>query len=116
VAVVDEQWVRLVDVGAALGARTYGSWLRGVVISVHDPQLPANDGAWLVDHDGASRTDEPPDLVCDVAALGAAYLGGTSWRTLVAAGLVETPGGHDAVVAADGLFAVRPLPYCGTFF
>jgi predicted acetyltransferase len=115
----DEQWVRLLDVGAALAGRAYGSAGR-VALAVSDPFLPGNSGTYLVDGEagpgtGASREDVAPDLSLDVDALGAAFLGGTSFAELAAAGRVEErrPG---AIALADQLFAIRPLPWCGSFF
>jgi len=112
----DEQWVRLVDVGASLTARTYNDASGAVSISVTDALLPRNDGTWTVTAAGAVRDDaRAPDLVTDVAGLSAAYLGGTSWYTLVATGRVEECAPR-STARADELFASRPLPFCGTFF
>jgi hypothetical protein len=48
-------------------------------------------------------------------ALGAVYLGGTSFASLAAAGSVRevVPG---SVARADVMFAVKPLPYLTTNF
>jgi hypothetical protein len=61
------------------------------------------------------RTDAEPDLVLDVADLGAAYLGGVSFSALARAGLVEQriPG---ALARADGMFRSEPQPYAMTWF
>jgi predicted acetyltransferase len=113
-ALFDEQWVRLVDVETALSARHYGPG-DAVVVHVDDAVLPANTGTYTVSPDGAKRTDDRPDLRLDVAALGAVYLGGTTFTELAAARLVETT--EPATLAmADALFAVRPQPWCGTHF
>ncbi len=111
----DEQWVRLVDVDAALRARTYNAAAGAVTIAVTDPHVPRNDGTWRVDARGATRTDEPANLRTDVAALSAAYLGGTSWHMLAATGRVVVID-PTAIALADTLFASRPLPFCGSFF
>ena len=111
----DEQWVRLVDVERALRARTYNAASGAVTIDVTDPHLPANDGTWRIDATGATRTDDPAQLRSGVAALSAAYLGGTSWYSLAATGCVEVVD-RAAVAVADALFASRPLPFCGSFF
>jgi len=68
-----------------------------------------------VDGDGTGRTDAPADLVVDVAVLGAAWLGGTTWAELAAAGRVDVRR-TAAVTDADRLFATTPAPWCGTFF
>jgi predicted acetyltransferase len=109
----DEAWLRLVDVAAALAARTYRAGPRAVV-EVTDDLVEANNGRYLIAGAGAVRTGEPAGLTVDVAALASAYLGGTRWWQLARAGrAVElTPG---AVAAADELFATA-VPYCGTAF
>ncbi len=112
--VVDETWLRLVDVGAALAARTFGPG-DPVVVEVVDRLLPANGGSWRADPDGFRRVDAAPDLVVDVDVLGAAVLGGTSWAELAAAGCVDVRRAG-AVAAADRLFATTPIPWCGTYF
>jgi predicted acetyltransferase len=110
----DEAWLRLVDVAAALGARGYrpgGS----VVIEVEDPVLPANTGRYRISGSGAARTAEPAGIAVGVAALAAAYLGGTKWWQLARAGrAVELLPG--SLADADELFGVSRLPYSGTSF
>ncbi|MEU2375632.1 GNAT family N-acetyltransferase [Streptomyces misionensis] len=88
----DECFVRLVDVGAALAARTYQAPV-DVVLEVEDAFCPWNAGRWRLtgDVEGASceRTREPADLALSVRELGAAYLGGVSPAALAAAGRVR---------------------------
>ncbi|GAA3385080.1 GNAT family N-acetyltransferase [Cryptosporangium minutisporangium] len=107
----DETWLRLVDVGAALAARSYSD-AAPVTIEVTDDVLPANTGRYRLD---GSRTDDPADLSLDVAALAAVYLGGTRWWQLALAGRVaeHTPG---ALTRADDLFATPRAPHSGTIF
>jgi predicted acetyltransferase len=114
-SVDDEQWLRLVDVDAALSARTYNAAVGHVTIGVTDPLVEANNGTWRVSALGADRTNEAADLVVDIATLSATYMGGTSWAVLAAVGDVDvrSPG---ATSTADTLFASRPLPFCGSFF
>jgi predicted acetyltransferase len=121
-AVRDETWLRLIDVHRALAARTYGTaYAAGrpagapLVIEVTDEQLPANAGGYLIDDDGVSRTGAPGDIALDVAALAAAYLGGTRFTALAQAGRVteRRPG---ALALADALFATERAPYAGTGF
>jgi predicted acetyltransferase len=87
----DALWVRLVDVPAALAARCYAAEV-DVVLEVTDLHLAGNSGRWHLRGDCGSascvRTDRPADLALDVAALGAAYLGGVSLANLAAAGRV----------------------------
>ncbi|MGK5683943.1 GNAT family N-acetyltransferase [Actinoplanes sp. URMC 104] len=110
----DETWLRLVDVEAALRARTFADE-EAVVIEVTDAVLPANQGSYEVGPKSVSRTTAAPDLTVDVATLAATYLGGTSWRHLAAVGRVDvhTP---QAVRRADALFAVDAQPFAGTVF
>ncbi|MFI0542355.1 GNAT family N-acetyltransferase [Streptomyces sp. WSLK1-3] len=88
----DSLHVRLVDVGAALEARTYQTPV-DVVLEVEDAFCPWNSGRWRLSGDtkGAScdRTTESADLALSVRELGAAYLGGVSLASLAGAGLVR---------------------------
>jgi predicted acetyltransferase len=111
----DEQWLRLLDVDAALQARTYGAARGSAVVQVHDPWFDENRGRWRIDAQGAICTDDDPDLDVGIDVLSAAYLGGTSWRTLADAGRV-TVHRPEALAAADTLFAERPVPFCGSFY
>lgn len=92
VRVRDALYVRLVDVGAALEARTYQTPV-DVVFEVEDAFCTWNAGRWRLTGDakGASckRTDEAADLSLSVRELGAAYLGGVSLASLAAAGRVR---------------------------
>ncbi|GAA4396340.1 GNAT family N-acetyltransferase [Tsukamurella soli] len=110
----DETWLRLVNVEAALRARSYGT-AKPVVIGVRDPILPANEGAYVVGPDGAARTDAAPQLTVDVGTLAATYLGGTRWRALASVGRVDARD-PAAVARADLLFATAALPFSGTVF
>jgi len=116
----DYVWTRLLDVPAALGARTYA--VPGtLVIAIHDELRPgsAADGTFSIEADGSTgsvtRSDRTPDLECGVAAASAAWLGGVRWSELASAGLVDehTSG---ALVTADTMFLSTPLPYPYTWF
>ncbi|MFF3329542.1 GNAT family N-acetyltransferase [Streptomyces sp. NPDC002888] len=88
----DSLHVRLVDLGAALEARTYQAPV-DVVLEVEDAFCPWNAGRWRLSGDtkgaSCSRTTERADLVLSVRELGAAYLGGVSLGSLAAAGRVR---------------------------
>ncbi|MFJ9810821.1 GNAT family N-acetyltransferase [Streptomyces sp. NPDC101158] len=88
----DALHVRLVDVGAALAARTYQTPV-DVVFEVTDAFCPWNEGRWRLsgDMEGAVcvRTEDAADLSLSVRELGAAYLGGASLLSLAAAGRVR---------------------------
>jgi len=89
---LDSLYVRLVELGAALEARTYQTPV-DVVFEVADAFCPWNEGSWRLTGDakGASckRTEEPADLALSVRELGAAYLGGVSLASLAGAGRVR---------------------------
>jgi predicted acetyltransferase len=113
----DHVWVRLVDVPAALAARRY-STPGSVVFEVDDPFL-GRGGRFRLDGgpEGAAcvPSTESPDLTLPVASLGAAYLGGTSFLTLGAAGLVDEEHAG-ALETANQMFAIRPAPWCTSNF
>lgn len=110
----DELWVRVVDVPAALAARTYGI-AEPVVIDIVDPLLANNSGRYLVSPQGMERTDAPAALRFDVDVLGMIYLG--AWRpsTLAAIGRIDARDPM-ALAAADRLFAADRPSWCGTLF
>jgi len=112
--VYDGIWVRLVDVGAALGCRTYAAD-GALTLEVRDEFCPWNAGRWRLEGGECRRSDGDPDLVVDTADLAAAYLGGNRWAGLGAAGRVEErrPG---ALQRADAMFASSPAPWCPTHF
>ncbi len=112
----DSLFVRLVDVGAALEARTYQAPV-DVVFEVEDDFCGWNAGRWRLTGDakGAScgRTTDAADLALSVRELGAAYLGGVSLVSLGAAGRVrELRQGALAEAAVGFQSAVAPwLPH-----
>lgn len=114
-------WVRVLDVPAALSARTYSAPM-DVVIQVVDDTIPANSGRWRItvfEDNGKAvveRTDSSAaHLTIGPAALGAAYLGGTRVLNLVRAGRVKehSPG---TALAVDRAFASHPAPWAVTWF
>jgi predicted acetyltransferase len=114
----DGMWVRLFDISLALEARTYER-TASLVLEVVDPE--ADGGRVRVrleaGPDGATcaATKVSPDVTVDVAALSAAYLGGTRLRdAALATGWDEHRAG--AFDEADALLATRDEPWCSTFF
>ncbi|MGW0535840.1 GNAT family N-acetyltransferase [Streptomyces sp. NPDC003032] len=121
-------WVRLIDVRAALTARSWAAPV-DVVLDVRDDRLPANAGRHRLTaspegctyerceeyegyedrHEGMERP-VPADLTLDVRDLAAAYLGGTRIAALVDAGLAQehTPG---TATALDAALATARLPH-----
>jgi predicted acetyltransferase len=113
----DEQWLRVLDVDAALTGRQFADVEGSVTIDVTDSLLPANMGVWSVAASGAKRLgdDVGADIAVDIRELSAAYLGGTRWSSLAAAGRVDVRN-PVALVVADALFAVPEAPYCCSGF
>ena len=116
--VSDGLWMRVVDVAAALEARTYGAdgHANGrLAFELDDAYCPWNSGRWELDVSGGqgrvSRTAGEPDLVLSPNDLAAMYLGLFSASALAAAGrVVETRAG--GLAAADTLFATALRPWC----
>jgi predicted acetyltransferase len=112
----DELWMRLLDVPAALAARTWGDG-PPVVLRVHDRLFPANDAAYRIGPDGPKPVEDgiAPELECHVDALAMAYLGDRRPSELVSAGWWRA---HEpsAPARADALFATGVVPWCGTGF
>ena len=112
-SVLEALWVRLVDVGGALSARTLGEG--DVVLDVRDELCPWNQARWRVANGSAERTTAPADLQLDVSALGSVYLGGFTFEQLRWGERLEElkPG---AVERADELFRTERLPWCPELF
>lgn len=108
----DALWLRLVDLEAALAARTYADG-EPMSIEVQDSFCDWNEGVWRVPD--VERTDAEPDLRLDAADLGSAYLGGISFAELARAGRLEElrEGG---VERADALFRTAVTPWCPEVF
>lgn len=92
IEVHDNLWIRIVDLPAALPLRSYAEDC-DVVVDVDDPAAPWQAGRWRIRvRDGvatAERTEDAADVELPVAALGAAYLGGTNLVALRHAGVLE---------------------------
>ncbi|WP_411142500.1 GNAT family N-acetyltransferase [Streptomyces sp. x-80] len=116
IGIRESLFVRLVDVGEALAARTYQTPV-DVVLDVTDPFCPWNEGRWRLtgDEKGAvcSRTTDAADLALSVRELGSVYLGGFSLVALAAAGRVRElrPGAPTAASVAFGSGAAPWLPH-----
>jgi predicted acetyltransferase len=113
-SVRDGLWVRLVDVGAALSARSYADQ-NPIVVDVSDRFCPWNERRWRVGPDSVEQTDGPPELRCDVTALGSVYLGGFTWAQLARALRVEEVH-RGAIKRADALFHTDRAPWCPEIF
>jgi predicted acetyltransferase len=90
------------------------------VFEVADAHVAANQGRFVLEGgpDGAACRPAgraEPDVVLDVADLGAVYLGGVRFASLARAGRVREarPGG---LARADAMFASDRVPWCSTGF
>jgi predicted acetyltransferase len=109
----DGVWVRLIDVGQALSARTYNDG--EIVLEVDDALLPENAGRWRVTSSGAERTEDAADLRLDITGLGSVYLGGFTFAALVRGSRAQelTDGAADR---GDALFCTNIEPWCPEIF
>jgi predicted acetyltransferase len=104
----DGLWLRLVDIDAALQARTYGD-AEPVVLEVTDEFCPWNAGRYRIGAD-AGRTKAKADLALDAADLASAYLGGIDVHQLVHAGRAQELR-DGAAERASRLFRTTLPPY-----
>jgi predicted acetyltransferase len=110
----DGLWVRLVDLEAALNARTYKPG-EPFTVEVLDEFCPWNAGVWELGPEGASPSSREPELRLDVSTLGSAYLGGFSFGQLARAGRIEVLD-EGAIDRADTLFRADRYPWCSEIF
>jgi predicted acetyltransferase len=110
----DSLWLRLVDVGAALSARTYAG-ADGVVFEVRDEFCPWNDGRWRLQDGQAERTTAPAEVALGVADLASVYLGGFTFVQIARAQRLEELA-EGAVERADALFRTDRAPWCPEIF
>ena len=110
----DALWVRLVDVGKALSARSYAAD-GALVLDVADEFCPWNEGRWRLDDGEAARTEEEPELRLDVQALASVYLGGFTFAELARVGRIEELR-EGALDRADAVFRADRAPWCPEIF
>ena len=105
----DSLWLRLVDLGAALAARS----LEGdVVLEVADAFCPWNDARYSLD---GTKSMEDAHLRLDVSDLASVYLGAFTFAQLQRAGLLEELSAG-AVARADAAFRIDRAPWCPEIF
>lgn len=113
----DGLWIRLVDVRAALAARTYGVPGR-LSIEVSDPFCEWNRGVWTLEAGADGARCSPggdADLALSAADLATVYLGDSTFHGLLWAGhLAERRAG--AARLADSMFASPVVPWCPVHF
>ena len=110
----DGLWVRLLDVGAALSARSYAAH-GPITFQVQDDFCSWNSGRWKLEDGVAKKTRSDADLACDVTALGSVYLGGFTFAELVRGGRVEELK-RRAASQADAMFRTDVEPWCPEVF
>jgi predicted acetyltransferase len=109
----DGLWLRLVDVEAALRARSYASD-ESIVLDVRDELCEWNAGRYRVGP-AVERTKDGADLELDVADLASPYLGAFDFHALARAGRVrELTAG--ALERASALFRTTRPPFCSEEF
>ncbi len=111
----DGLWVRIVDVGAALSARSYATDGRATIEVASDPLFPENAGTWTIADGVARRSSRRPDVRLDIQALGSVFLGGFSLTELVRGERVEEVG-RGGAARADDLFRTAAAPWCPEIF
>ncbi|WP_062076614.1 GNAT family N-acetyltransferase [Demequina globuliformis] len=115
--VIDNLWVRILDVKTALESREYYHDC-DVTFSLTDKHVSANQGVWRIVVDGADAqvskiSDDATaqaDLSMNARHLSTIYLGGTSVESLSAAGqITEHTPGQARELAVAMLSPVAPL-------
>jgi predicted acetyltransferase len=109
----DGVWLRLVDVEAALAARSYAT-AGTLVIDVQDGTCPWNQGRYSLDvgPEGAHirRTTAEPDIIMPASCLATCYLGAATVSSLARAGRVEVRS-EGTLALADLMFATSKQPW-----
>lgn len=115
----DHLWLRILDVAAALEARTYGA--DGELTFRVGDSLGYAEGTYRLEVSGGRGTvtavesgSESADIMLDVADLSAIYLGGVSASMLVDAGRIDA--GRAAAATLNAMFAPAGSVYCTTEF
>ena len=116
-SVRDGLWLRIVDVQAALSARSYpqGGHL---VIEVRDNICGWNNRRFEIEagpkNASCGPTDLDPDIVLSVADLAAVYLGAVTFRTLIQARRIEEKK-TGATHLADAMFITQSKPWTPSY-
>lgn len=114
----DGLWLRILDLPAALGPRSYAAE-DSLVLQLTDAFCPWNEGRWRLETGptggSVSTTRDRADLILDETDLAAAYLGAFSFGDLAAAGRVieANPG---AARRADAAFRTDRAPWSPGMF
>jgi predicted acetyltransferase len=113
----DGLWLRIMDVAAALEARTYQADL-DTVIEIGD-EFRSDGGRFALQiRDGrarCARTDVQPEFTMDLDVLGSVYLGAHSVATLAAANRIRG-GDPESLARLDAAFRSDVPPQLGFHF
>ena len=109
----DEVFTRIVDVEAALGARSYGQ-AASLAFEVFDNECDWNRGVWELESDGpraeARRSRRAPQISLSIHSLAALLCGTLSATDLADLGRLEVAD-HASLPEWDRAFAVRGRPF-----
>jgi predicted acetyltransferase len=111
----DGLWVRIVDVGAALSARSYAGEGAVTLEVVSDPLFEDNVGVWTITDGTARRSRRRPDVRLDIQALGSVFLSGFTFAELARGERVEEAA-RGGLARADELFRTDAAPWCPEIF
>lgn len=114
--VLDQMWLRILDIDSALNARSYAAD-GAVTMSIHDPMDGTLTTRRLAVVDGTPTVDShvgDADIHLDIEDLSAAYLGRSRFRELSRAGRLT--GASEALTLADNMFGWDPAPWCQETF
>jgi predicted acetyltransferase len=117
-AVDDSIWIKLVDVPAALAARTYRA-PGTIIFEMVDEYCPWNSGTWVlsVSEDGTGQctsTEASPDVTVTPGGLGSLYLGSHSAFAMASAG--QATGTKAAIAKMDLMFGWHIAAWCPEIF
>lgn len=113
----DALWLRVLDVPAALGARTYADDM-DAVLEVTDTFRDRGGRFSFTVRDGRATvipTEDPATVRLDISVLSSIFLGGYRASEFAAADRLWTTD-HDTLCAVDRAFLTDRKPYAGTFF
>lgn len=113
----DHGWLRILDLPAALSARTYRAPL-DIVLRVDDP-LGFAEGSWRLTIADGSATAAPAnsgsaDVIVDIGTLSALYVGGVSAVQLRAAGRLDATA--EVAASIDDAFRPAQAPVLGIWY
>ena len=108
----DGLWIRPVDVGAALAARSYAAD-GDLVLEVADEFCPWNDGRYALD--GSRTTAEPRPAALRRTRSAPSISAASASPTSLRAGRIEEVK-EGAIARADALFRTDGKPWCPEIF